>query len=420
MNRNDLANEPTVKKLFALISPADRTRDNYLSSLMHYTDFTGLTPTQLIDEANADIRAGKLMIERGVFTRIPNFRMHLESTSLTGRPRAPATVHKYVNCISSFYQAFYVDIPKMPRGRNRTKPLKENLKRADKEDIQALQDVTSLRDNAIMLCGVSSGMGAAEIASLTLQAFKEGYDPATGITTFDMRRRKVGVDFITFISPEASQAVLKYIEWRDRPATTGRQGDILEYEKRRTTPGSYLFVSAKVGKDYLLTRNEEKRQCTAHSIVRIYQRIRANAGFERTPGHFHPVRSHNMRKFFNSNLKNAGCDGDLVEYFMGHTLDGSKGTYYEGDPVKLREIYKKFIPYITIRKDLDVSESPEYQSIKKENVILQAETARHVVERSELSEIRKENEDMKNKLDDMKNMINEAIAAKVAEMLKKQ
>jgi hypothetical protein len=102
-----------------------------------------------------------------------------------------------------------------------------------------------------------------------------------------------------------------------------------------------------------------------------------------------------MRKYFNSNLKNAGCDGDLVEYFMGHTLDGSKPAYYEGNPEQLKEIYQKFIPFITIRKDLDISESPEYQNIKKENQILQAETARHVVERSELADMKKELDEMK-------------------------
>jgi hypothetical protein len=112
-------------------------------------------------------------------------------------------------------------------------------------------------------------------------------------------------------------------------------------------------------------------------------------------GVYNPIRSHNMRKFFVSTLKNNGCDSDIVEYFVGHTLGGSKDAYYEGDPDKLRYIYKKFIPFITIRKDIDVAESPEYQAIKHENVILQAETARHVVERSELATVKAELDEMK-------------------------
>ena len=50
----------------------------------------------------------------------------------------------------------------------------------------------------------------------------------------------------------------------------------------------------------------------------------------------------------------------------------------------------QYMPFLIIEKELDVSESPEYQKIKQDNQILQAETARHVVERSELQDLRAE------------------------------
>jgi hypothetical protein len=80
---------------------------------------------------------------------------------------------------------------------------------------------------------------------------------------------------------------------------------------------------------------------------------------------------------------------------MGHKIDSVREAYYRADPESLREIYKKYIPYLTIQKEADISESPEYLQIKQENQILQAETARHVVERSELQELREELEKMK-------------------------
>lgn len=43
---------------------------------------------------------------------------------------------------------------------------------------------------------------------------------------------------------------------------------------------------------------------------------------------------------------------------------------------------------------MNITESPDYQRIKKENEILQAETARHM-ERSELQDVRAELERMK-------------------------
>ncbi|AFV23312.1 hypothetical protein Mpsy_1103 [Methanolobus psychrophilus R15] len=420
MNRIELENEPKLKELFALISPADMTKQNYLSALVHYTKFTDMTPTQLIEEANADLKAGKLMTERHVFKRIPAFRQYLETltTPQAGKQHAPGTLNKYVNTVCSFYKYFHIDVPKQPRSKQKVKPLKENMRKATKDDIHKAHEFADVRDRAIMLCGISSGMGAAEIASLTLKAFKDGYDPKTGITTFDMRRQKVGTDFITFISPEASAAILKYLEWRDRPpARPLNKRDVTEYEKRRTTPDSYLFVASKAPPQYLETHDEKIRKCKPDTIIRVYNRLNKAASMGGQKGVYNVVRSHNMRKFFNSSLKNAGCDGDLVEYFMGHTLDGAKATYFEGDPEKLKEIYKKFIPYITIRKELDVSESPEYQAVKKENSILQAETARHIVERSELSDLRNENAEIKSKISNMEKLINDAVTERLKELI---
>ncbi len=348
------------------------------------------------------------MIERTVFTKIPAFRLYLDTirTPHTNKQLAPGTIEKYMSCVSSFYKSFYIEVPKQPRSKTKVKPVKENMKRASKDDIRQAQEVCNLRDNAIMLSGVSSGMGASEIASLTLEAFKEGYDKDTEITTFDMRRGKVEKDFITFISPEATRAVIKYLEWRDRPpARPDNTRDVTEYEKRRTTTDSFLFVTSKVPPAYLITHDEYIRKCKSDTIIRIYNRMSCNANMCAPKGVYNPVRSHNMRKFFVTNLKNNGCDGDLIEYFVGHTLSGSKNDYYEGNPDELKEIYKQFIPYITIRKDIDVSESPEYQTIKKENVILQAETARHVVERSELADLRKQIDEMNRDNDIIKEVL---------------
>jgi cell shape-determining protein MreC len=57
------------------------------------------------------------------------------------------------------------------------------------------------------------------------------------------------------------------------------------------------------------------------------------------------------------------------------------------------------VPYLTIQKEADVFESPEYLRIKQENQILQAEIARHVVERSELQDLKDDYDALKADLD---------------------
>jgi hypothetical protein len=97
-----------------------------------------------------------------------------------------------------------------------------------------------------------------------------------------------------------------------------------------------------------------------------------------------------MRKYFNSVMLNAGCDSFHVDYFMGYKQDATRAAYFRASPEKLKELYLKYVPYLTIQKEADISESAEYKRIIQENQILAAETAKHVVERSELQDLREE------------------------------
>jgi hypothetical protein len=88
-------------------------------------------------------------------------------------------------------------------------------------------------------------------------------------------------------------------------------------------------------------------------------------------------------------------------FFAGRgNWSGAKGnTTYQVQRSKKSSICNT--SFLTIEKELDVSESPEYQKIKQDNRILQAETARHVVERSELQDLRAEIEKLKAEKRDM-------------------
>lgn len=64
---------------------------------------------------------------------------------------------------------------------------------------------------------------------------------------------------------------------------------------------------------------------------------------------------------------------------MGNKLPATQSHYFAVNVNKLKELYTQFVPYLTIQKKLDISESPEYQKIKPENDIIRAEPARHVI-----------------------------------------
>jgi integrase len=359
-------------------------------AMQHFTEYTGKTPEELLKEAEEEIRAGKLMRERQVKKQLIGFRKLLENGDY-----APITVKSYMAGVRSFYRVFDIDLPTLPKAGEKARPQKKRLDVPDKDEIREVLKVCDLREKAIILVGLSSGLSANEISNLKLDTFKKGYDPETEITTLDLRREKVGFDFITFLTPEATRAVWDYLAYRDREIHARGTVRKQQLEKQRTVEGGYLFITNQVANDYLIDYDEKHRRITTSVVSKIYRAIARKAGRTSPSGDWNKIRSHNMRKMFNSALINAGCDNFYIEYWMGHTLNDTQAAYFRANPEQMKERYQQYIPYLTIQKELDVSESPEYQEIKKENQVLQAETARHVVERSEMADLKKQLDEMR-------------------------
>jgi integrase len=272
-----------------------------------------------------------------------------------------------------------------------------------KEEIWEALNMCDVLERAIVLTGVSSGLSAEEIIELKVKNFKEGYDPKTEITTLKLRRQKTNVDFITFLTPEASRAIFDYLEFRNKKLKNKNKRREIQLSKQYvTSDDDYLFIMQRIPPEYLETKNDELRKFNTHAMLNLYRNISVKAQKNTPEGCWNIIRSHNMRKFFNSTLKNSGADHDFVEYCMGHRLSDTKSAYYEGDPEKLREIYARYIPYLTIQKDLDISETPDFKRMAEELENLKAENERFKVERvefqkmaAELEEVRLEQKDIR-------------------------
>lgn len=143
------------------------------------------------------------------------------------------------------------------------------------------------------------------------------------------------------------------------------------------------------------THDEEMRKLEVNGLFRAYNVISERAQKSTGRGIWNIIRSHNMRKFFNTTLKNAGFDSERVEFFMGHTLDGTKGAYYRAEADKLKALYANFVPYLTIQKELDVASTPEYKKLVTENQDLKAAKEYYHAERGELETLARELEEIK-------------------------
>jgi integrase len=387
----DLKSDPIIIEWIDTISPKKSTEYNYIRAMVIYSEYAGKSPNELITEAEKEIKAGLLPRERTVKRNLIGFRKYLQDKKLS-----PLSVKSYMTRITNFYKAFDIEIPKIPKSERKAQPLPENYCIPTKEDLQEVLKVCDLMETAIVLVGASSGLSAQEIVNLKVKDFKKGYDPITEITTLKLRREKVGFDFITFLSPECSRAVNAYLEYRNREIKTGDKHRINQIKKQNVTnDNGFLFIGRLIPPEFLKTSNEALRKLEVSALLQLYRTISEKARKNTPMGNWNLIRSHNVRKYFNSAMLNAGADSFHVEFFMGHTLDDTKAAYFRANPEKLRDLYQKFIPYLTIQKELDISESDDYRRIKDENEILRAETQRHIVERTELQALREEIEKLK-------------------------
>ena len=379
MKLEELRENREIKRWFRDTNAAPATQHNFYHAMQQYTEFLNMTPEQILDEAEEEM--GFPARKRQLKDHILDFREHIQNRGV-----ADSTVKNRIASIRSFYVSNEILFPKI-RGE-KSKSIVGNDKIPSKEDLQECLNVCDPLEKAVMLTGISSGLSANEIRNIKLQQFKDGYDPETGITVISMRRHKTEVDFLTFLSPEASKAIIEYLEYRDRPLKAVGSRRRTQVEKQRTTPDSYLFIPRGVCQKYTETHDEEERKITEDSFLKLYRGISEKARKNSKTGVYNYIRSHTMRKYFNSALLNAGCDSFSVEFWMGHALDDTQQAYFRANIESQKEMYMKYIPYLTIQKDLDVSESPEYIRMKSENEVLAREAVKATVEREEIQRLK--------------------------------
>jgi integrase len=394
----DITNDPAITDWFDAKWKALSTKENYLKAIRDYCEFTGKMPSELLDEAEEQFDKRLPMRKISVNRYVIDFRKLLNTRNL-----APRTKELYMTGIKAFYRHYKIELPEIESEKAKPKP--ENVtKIPTKEDWQEVLKICDPLERAILLLGLSSGLSSIEIRNLKIKDFYDGYDEKTEITTLDFMsdgkcRSKTGVEFVTFLTPEASKAVLDYLAYRNKTSKLIDPRINAHNEKQKViTEEGYLFIPRLIDPKYLETKDENLRHLKKQSLIGIFRSISERSQKYSPKGSWNFIRAHNMRKHFNSKLNSKNCTFLAIEIFMGHALNATHQAYYRPSVDELREIYKTFIPDLTIQKELYVAESPEFLKIKAENEILMQETARHVVERSELQELRADVERSKNML----------------------
>ena len=148
MKADLLMKNPHINDWFNTIGAKEHTVKNYLIAMQYYTEYTKMSVNALVKEAREQIKAGVLPGERSIKRYFVGFRTHLINRGL-----APNTVRINMNGVSSFYSALEIDLPRIPKLKERTTPIYENTKIPTKEDWQEVLGVCDHFERAIIELG---------------------------------------------------------------------------------------------------------------------------------------------------------------------------------------------------------------------------------------------------------------------------
>ena len=326
------------------------TMVRYRTIINYYTESQGLPLYELIQEAEKEEDKGIRLKNRTIKKRLISHRNYL----INERNYSLITVQKTMIGLRTIYNHYEIELPRLPQLNNKNVKKYETIYYNDlptKELIKRAVNHSKPLMKAIILFITSSGCARAETCSITLQDFIEAtqeyhhsnniYDVINElknkediIPIFHIKRMKTNNYYYTFCSPEATKAILDYLETRT---------DQLK-------PEGQLF---KINKNYLNVKFKELNdQLGGHS-----------------KGCYSLLRTHMLRKFHASNLARGenGLSLDEIDSLQGRCKDNVRQSYYFDDPKELRKKYITNIDKVTILDNVHTItiDSPEVVKLKE-------------------------------------------------------
>ena len=318
----------------------------YLLTLAEFCKLTQKTPIELLETA-----------EKEQETRTPPRELSLrkwlkqyeELNHQLGR--SGATYENRVSVIKGFFLENEIDVPKKRHGKRKKSKEKFKIKNKRKaltpaDILEAVNNCTTRRQKAMILTQASSGLAIGDLIRLTLKDYENGLisiGESKQICMFHFKegRQKTGIEFYTFISFEAVEAINNYLQYERKP--------------HFKTP-------------YLFTNVFEDRGVSEFAFQEDLRKLNKRLGHKHNKeGLFRPITSHMFRKFFNTRLANTEMGYEARKTMMGHVIPGVDDNYYLSHPDDLRELYIKYMPALLIYEYESVNITTTEEIVKEQN-----------------------------------------------------
>jgi integrase len=324
---------------------ADRTKYGYAVVMKGYCTFRGMTPTELLREAESD--AKKPFEEKTLKHELIRYR-----TYLRGNQISEITIKSYMAAIMSFFRFFGVSLPEIKNGGAKSANQKNEY---DRKKLRELLSVCGPRERAIFLTMFQSGLAANEISNLRLRDLGEIED---GITILKLQRQKSKTFFTTFIGKDGTRALNDYLKVRNEGNLMPGRPDISRMAKVKNKK-DYVFVT------WNNTKQVWGKITTAH-ISRYMLNACQKLGWEiKNEGikKYNPNRPHSLRASFGSLLVNEGrIPKFFVDHMLGHSLNATDQAYFSAKKSELFEFYKE-AEYLLSISDLERIPDSKYEEL---------------------------------------------------------
>lgn len=312
------------------LKPNTKARYNYV--LRRYIESTGLTPSELISQAEDDEDNNIRLRKRRIKTYLDN---HIDY--LTSLDYSVKNIRLNIQTIRVFYNYFEIQIPKITLPTVRESRTVEDIPNGD--EIREVLSHANTKYTAIILLMLSSGMGSAEVLSLKIHdLLKASKQPLTSIgeltniqpktiLEWEVTRVKTGQKYYTFSTPETTTKILEYL---------GQQ-----------TPSSvddHLFRSEKG--EYM------GKPLHPVTLQKYFMKLNDKCGFT-SEGNQRFFKSHNLRKFFATTAEQH-IPHMATRHMMGHKFGSVEGAYFLRNQKALRNEYMKVVEYLAILEPLTV------------------------------------------------------------------
>lgn len=349
----DALKDKEVRAFFQSRRIKGRTERRYAQSLAAYARFCGKSPSQLIEEAENEEEERIRMKNRRIRSYFYDFHDYVRKDL----GKSQNTIRNHFTVIRGFYRFSDIEIPSIVVTSKSEQNLSKRQEIIKKEDIRKVLKQCKLKYQAIILLMSSSGMAGADVRHLTygdfLDAISEYLDREVEdvnevaailkkkknvVPIWKKNRKKTGVFFITFSTPESVDAIMAYLleqEANNKPIT-GRNHYLFGYQ------------SEPMNRD---------------TFTKYFTRLNKQCGFGKI-GNYGYFTSHTLRAYFGTIMHNNEVAVYDYKKMMGKTIPEDMEPYVKPDEKHLKQQYLKAINDLSMdRIKIKTVTSKEYDSL---------------------------------------------------------